>query len=141
MNYLRPMLKRKNSFFDVKLHCKVCGREQVSTLASCLKNWPHCSKTPMSIVWIDTNCDIESAINFAIARGRVWFELLLADNQLSGLEAFAKGDHKECCPLGLNCSGMLQQLGMKPTACDNFKQCLQLHAEVEEQPYDIVFDA
>lgn len=132
---------QKNKRFDIRLKCHICEKEMTATLADCLRDWPICSSTPMSIIWMDNQCDVEYAINFAISEGRIWFELLFADANACNVRAFFKQTDVKC-PLKLSCANICSNI-MHPdsdlTRCENFTRCLQLHAEIEEQPYDIVF--
>ncbi|MEM8610934.1 MAG: hypothetical protein AAGF93_02870 [Cyanobacteria bacterium P01_H01_bin.105] len=132
------MTNEKNEDFDIRLRCQICGKEITATLASCLRNWPICSSTPMSIIWMDDQCDVEYAINFAISEGRIWFEFLFSDVYACNVQAFFKQADRNC-PLKLSCPDMMQCSDLDLTQCENFAMCLQLYAEIEEQPYDIVF--
>jgi hypothetical protein len=129
-------MPEREILFDVKLICKACGSEQITTLERCLQHWPYCSNSPMSIIWLDAKCDVSSAINVAISKGRIWFDFVLSNNLISGLQLFAKGEN---CPIGLSCFEMLNKLDKQSIHCENLKQCLRIQSVIEEEPYEITF--
>lgn len=125
--------------FDIKLRCQKCGKEKKATIQECIQRWPYCSNIPMAIVWMHSECELDAAVDYMISNECFWFELLLDDVCFQNFQAFVRNKNINGCPLNLICADMGCSNESQINTCENFKNCLQLQPEIDNQPYEIIF--